>query len=151
MVGRSEELEGIESFLADEQKKLAVLIGRGGIGKTRLLRALATYAERAQSMEVRFVAASIMLRSEHFELLPATGRLLVIVDDAHERIDIAELVAGVSRTRPTASFLLALRPYGLAQLASDLRRVGLHPTDFPSWELEDLKDDDAEKLAREIL
>ncbi len=151
MVGRSEELEGIESFLADEQKKLAVLIGRGGIGKTRLLLALATYAERAQSMEVRFVAASIMLRSEHFELLPATGRLLVIVDDAHERIDIAELVAGVSRTRPTASFLLALRPYGLAQLASDLRRVGLHPTDFPSWELEDLKDDDAEKLAREIL
>jgi len=151
IVGRSEELEGIRSFLRDEQKKLAVLIGRGGIGKTRLLRAIAADAEHSQSIEVRFVAAGIVPRSEHFELLPTTGRLLVIIDDAHERTDIAELIAGVSRTRPMASFLLALRPYGLTQLASVLRRVGLHPYDFQSTELGDLKNNDAEKLARQIL
>ena len=47
--------------------------------------------------------------------------------------------------------MISLRPYGLGLLASDLRQVGLHPTDMPRWELDDLTFEDAETLAQEAL
>jgi transcriptional regulator with XRE-family HTH domain len=151
LVGRGDELNSVLSFLNDENVKLAVLVGRGGIGKTRLLRSIAVDAEREHSITVRFVATGLSVRPENFELLPTDERLVVIIDDAHERTDIAELIAGINRTRRQAKVLLALRPYGMTQLASDLRRIGLHPTDFPTWELEDLTAAEAETLSREIL
>jgi transcriptional regulator with XRE-family HTH domain len=151
LVGRRDELSSALSFLQNEHVRLAVLVGRGGIGKTRLLRSIAVEAESGLSITVRFVATGISVRPENYELLPADDRLLVVVDDAHERTDVAELIAGINRTRRQAKVLLALRPYGMTQLASDLRRVGLHPSEFPTWELEDLQAADSERLSREIL
>src|SRR6266545_2422893 len=151
LVGRTDELSGVLSFLMRKHERLAVLVGRGGIGKRRLLRSIAVDAERDHLADVRFVATGIAVRPESFELLPTRKRLVVIIDDAHERTDIAGLVAGISRTRDQAKVVLALRPYGMTQLTSDLRRVGLHPSDCPTWELGDLKAADAVTLAREIL
>jgi transcriptional regulator with XRE-family HTH domain len=150
LVGRAAELAEIRSFL-DGSQKLATIVGRGGIGKTRLLRAVAAAAENSHAFTVRFVETGIAIKPEHFKLLPVTPRLLIIIDNAHERADIAEMLAGVNRARSSAKYLLSLRPYGLTQLAADLRRVGLHLSDVPSWNLKDLKARDAEALAREIL
>src|SRR5256886_16707297 len=41
LIGRAEELDNLLSFVAGNNRRLAALIGRGALGKTRLLRAVA--------------------------------------------------------------------------------------------------------------
>lgn len=151
LVGRDDELAGLALFAADSEGEVGVLVGRGGTGKSRLLRAFAARAEADGQAVVRFLAPALSIRPEHFELLPQTNPLIVVVDDAHDRTDLGAVLGGVQRFRPGARVLLALRPYGQAQLASDLRTVGLHPSEVPSWRLDDLKTDAAVALARAAL
>ena len=149
LVGRTEQLNGVLQFL-DGADLIGCLVGRGGIGKTRLLREVAIRAE-AGGRDVRFISSGAELRPEHFELLPGRGRLVVIVDDAHERSDIGAIARAIAQRNADARVLLALRPYGLGLLAGELRHVGLHPSDLPRWELDDLNSEDAEGLARQSL
>lgn len=149
MVGREDILKPVLEFAHGQDHWMAAVVGRGGIGKTRLLRAVTDAVERP-GYEVRLLGAK-EVRPEHYELLPSDGKLLVIIDDAHERNDVAEIVAGIKRIVPEAKVLLALRPYGLTQLANDLRRIQVHTSEFPRWEINDLTRDDAIQLVREVL
>ena len=149
LVGRGDELKDILGFL-DGHDIVGCVVGRGGIGKSRLLREVALRAA-AQGHHVRFVTTGAELKPEHSELLPARGRLVVIIDDAHDRWNVAAVVRAVMQRNEGTRVLLALRPYGLGLLASDLRQLGLHTSEMPRWELEDLEPDDAEALAREAL
>jgi len=151
LVGRTDERYGLRTFAATGDTQVAAVLGRGGIGKTRLLGALAADIAQDHDTAVRFLAQNTTVRPEHFELLPSASRLLVIIDDAHERSDNAAIVAGIMRSRRQAKVLLALRPYGLGQLASDLRRIGLHPSELQTWNLDDLTVDQAKALARHAL
>ncbi len=150
MVGRTKELSSVAAFLEEAKDRLGLVVGRGGIGKTRFLRAVASAAEH-RSVAVRFLTIGADLAPEHLELLPSRCRLLVVLDDAHDRGDIATALVAITRLRPDAQVLLALRPYGLGPLTSELRRLGLHPSEVPTWELSDLADEDAEALARQAL
>lgn len=149
LVGREPQLRQALHMLTSTQR-IGCLVGRGGIGKSRLLREIATQAE-AEGTQVRFVSAGTDVEPRQLELLPASGPLLVIVDDAHERSDLAPLLAGVMSRNPHAKIILGLRPYGLGQLSSDLRQLGLHPTDLPRWDLDDLSVQDSESLADQAL
>lgn len=146
-VGRAKELAEIAAFLSTSDRA-ACVSGRGGLGKTRLLRAVAS---AASGWTVRFLTPGTELSPEHFEMLPSQGNVLVIVDDAHERSDLAVLLRSVAQRNPNAKILISLRPYGVGPLASALRTIGLHPTDLPRWDLTDLTDEDADALAREAL
>jgi transcriptional regulator with XRE-family HTH domain len=149
MVGRDDILKSALDFVKDKDQWMAAVVGRGGIGKTRFLRAIADAIEKP-GHEVRLLGSK-EVGPEHYELLPTDGELLVMIDDAHERSDIAEIVAGIKRVVPNAKVLLSLRPYGLTQLATDLRRIQVHTSEFPRWEIQDLIHDDAMQLVREIL
>jgi hypothetical protein len=150
LVGRTADLAGISDYIADDRQTIGIVLGRGGIGKTRLLRAVASASEAAATREVRFLSVAGEVRPEDFELLPSAATL-VIIDDAHERADLAELIAGIGRARPQAKALLAARPYGWDNLAHSLRRLGVHASDLPTWDLDDLTTQQSEGLAREIL
>lgn len=68
-MGRSAILEDLESFVASTECIAAVLPGRGGIGKSRIIRALAEALERAGTRQVRFLAEGqgwTALHSLHF-------------------------------------------------------------------------------------
>ena len=147
LVGRAKELGEITAFLTAPDR-VACIVGRGGLGKTRLLRAVAT---AASGWTVRFLTPGADLSPEHFEMLPAQGDLLVIVDDAHDRSGLPVLLRSIAQRNPKAKVLISLRPYGMGPLASALRTIGLHPTDLPRWDLTDLTDEDAEALAGEAL
>lgn len=149
LVGRAATLEEIRQFLTDKLP-LGVVSGRGGSGKTRLLRAVADMA-KTNHFSVRFLEIGKDVKPENYELLPRDGKLLVIIDDAHERTDIAEMIAGITRVNSKAKILLAMRPYGFSQLAYDLRRVAVHPSELPTWTIEDLKLSEAEELALNVL
>lgn len=149
LVGRAATLKEIRQFLTDKLP-IGVVSGRGGSGKTRLLRAVADMAEK-DHFNVRFLEIGKDVKPENYELLPRDAKLLVIIDDAHERTDIAEMIAGITRVNSKAKILLAIRPYGFSQLAYDLRRVAVHPSELPTWTLEDLKLSEAEELALNVL
>jgi transcriptional regulator with XRE-family HTH domain len=150
LIGRGDELAGLLSLL-ESGGELGVLFGRGGLGKTRLLRAFADRAELDRRAVVRFLAPQTPPRPADFELLPTGEHLVVIVDDAHDRSDLAAVLLGIRRARPHSKVLLAMRPYGNAQLAADLRQIGLHPSEIASWRLEDLKTQEAAELAQAAL
>src|SRR6266508_3534037 len=150
LVGRATEARQLRTFAITPGPTVGMIIGRGGIGKTRLLRALGTVMERDTSVKLRFLATGAAVEPAQFELLPRDDRLVVVIDDAHEH-NIAALLGGIHRVRPDAAILLSLRPHGLGRLAADLSRVGLHPSELSSWTIDDLTRAEAETLAEEIL
>ena len=150
LVGRADDLARLSAVLYDSPGTLQALVGRGGVGKTRLLRAIAE-ASPDSTTQVRILPSGVTVDAADFELLPATSPLVVMIDDAHERNDIPHVVAGVWRRNRTASVLIATRPYGWDRLRTDLARAALLPDGLAPVQLDDLKPREAEALAREAL
>jgi hypothetical protein len=150
LIGRDQELRDLVAWLASERRNVALVDGRGGIGKSRLLRTFAIKAAE-HSYAVRFLDRSFSAELADIELLPGTDRLLVVVDDAHESPNVSTTVASLLRARPATKILLATRPYGVDQLLSDIRFAGLHPTEVPHWLLGDLSMAEAADLAAAVL
>jgi hypothetical protein len=151
LAGRTRELGSLVSFLENPAARLALLVGTGGMGKTRLLRQVALDVAEDQDVAVRFVAVDTAVEPAQFELLPVAGRLVIIIDDAHGRSDVAAIVRGVLRTRPHAQFVVAVRPYALSELTGKLRGAGILLDDCPIVRLHDLTLGEARVLAREVL
>jgi len=150
MVGRDEELSAIGAFIADPSQRVGLIVGRGGIGKTKLLREVAE-SQSASSLSIRFIKPAAEPRAEHYELLPIASPLLVVVDDAHDRDDVVSIIDSVVRRNSNATVLLGIRPYAIDLLASELRRVGLRLDDVFQVRLGDLSTMEAEQLAAQAL
>lgn len=150
LVGRRKELERLAGGLYGQPRSLMLLSGRGGIGKTRLLRAVAEAAPDPQT-RVLVLNGGQPVEPADYELLPADGRLVVLIDDAHEFDAVSPIVAGIWRRNTDASILLVTRPYRWEALRSELGRGGVRPDDAATVRLDDLLLGEAEELAREAL
>lgn len=150
LAGRGEELSRLADALYGSAGTLGVLVGRGGIGKTRLLRALAESCPGEQA-RVLVLPAGATVEAAAFELLPRDGQLAVLIDDAHDRDDLAWVVSGIWRRNTSAGVLVATRPYRVDALRSDLARAAVLPDDYLTVEIGDLPLPAAEALAREAL
>jgi len=149
LVGRQEQLDRLVAAAYQTDATLAFLAGAGGVGKTRLLKALADAAPA--DAQVRVLPGDGQVTAAAFELLPHQGELTVVIDDAHELTEITSVVAGIWRRNRDAKVVLATRPYGLRTLREGLARNGLLPEPHIEMELGDLDIDDATTLAREAL
>jgi transcriptional regulator with XRE-family HTH domain len=149
LVGRQEQLDQLVVAAYQPDATLAFVIGAGGVGKTRLLRALADAAPA--DAPVRILPGDVQVTAADFELLPHQGELTVLIDDAHELTEITSVIAGIWRRNRDARVVLATRPYGLRTLREGLARNGLLPERLIEVELGDLDIDDATTLAREAL
>jgi transcriptional regulator with XRE-family HTH domain/DNA-binding transcriptional ArsR family regulator len=150
LAGRETQLTELQSALESDANHVALLFGRGGIGKSRLLRAIAEIFDE-KGWEVRMLRAGSQLDPASFELLPPRNPLLLIVDDAHERTDIGQIVARASARNESARLLIACRPYGKPDLENELRRAGLDLSSLPTTNLGDLTQEAATALACEAL
>jgi transcriptional regulator with XRE-family HTH domain len=153
LAGRAQELDALMAFLRDVRRRVAVVVGAGGTGKSRLLRQFADETSRpgADRAAVRFAAADIPVMPAEFEQLPATDPLAVVVEDAHNRTDTAAIVRGVLRRNPDAKTVISVRPYARADLLNQLRNAGISPDDCVTVFLEELAPREAQQLAREAL
>src|SRR5262249_2436734 len=146
-VGRKKELQVLKGFAAASEPAAVVLSGIGGVGKSRLLR---EWSETVSNqIKVLFLLPGIDVKPSDFELLPQ--RSIVVIDDAHERTDLAMLFTGIAQARPETRFVLSTRPYGLTRVHDDLSRTN---TDFnyeSTVTLGDLSVDDALELAEEVI
>lgn len=128
---------------------LTIATGAGGVGKTRLLKALADAAP--VTAEVRLLSGDARVSAADFELLPHQAGLTVIIDDAHELTEVSGVASGIWLRNPKAKIVFAMRPYGRQSLVEELARRGLLPMAHTEVELTDLDFDDAIALAREAL
>ena len=153
LVGRTRELNSLSAFGQDPGQRVALVVGPGGVGKSRLIRQFGLDMSRPgpQAATVLFAAADTPVEPAHFEQLPNGGNLAVVVEDAHARPDAAAIVQGVVRRNPCAHIVISVRPYALADLQSDLRRVGVYPDDCVLVAVDELSVPDAQALAREAL
>ena len=111
LVGRGEELAHLAQFLGDDDARVQVVFGSGGIGKSRLLVALAACAaKRFPAFDVRCAADGIAIAGASDAYLPA-GPVLLIVDDAHRRDDLAAVLALAARYRDRLKLVVASRPH----------------------------------------
>ena len=151
LVGRSEQLAGLLAFAKSAESQFAVLVGRGGIGKSRLLRELALVGEREGAASFRFAARNSEIGPVDFEQLPPGEGLVVVVDDGFEAPEVISLIDGVQRSRPDAKIILSMRPQQPAAFTASLGQAGIHPSELARWDLDDLSYVDAEALAAQAL
>lgn len=149
LAGRQDQLDQLVSLAYQADATLTFVIGAGGMGKTRLLKALADAAPA--TAEIRILSGDTHVSAADFELLPHDGELTVVIDDAHELPEVTWIVAGIWRRNRNAKVVLATRPYGFQTLKEALARYGLLPVGHTEIELGDLEFDDATALAREAL
>jgi hypothetical protein len=146
LVGRAEELDVLTSALSE--KRVVVLPGRGGIGKTRLLREL---TGGLADDRVLIAVDDVTITPQAAEDLPLTS-ITVVVDDVHRRDDLSPLLAELVRRQEPTTLLLATRPQRLEELRGELARVGYESDDiFVADALGDLDISDTEALARQAL
>ena len=94
-------INGLVAAATSPENRVTALLGRGGIGKSRLLLDVAARLQDAGT-EVRFLATDAPVGPADAELLPR-GDVVIVIDDAHERLDLTFLLRSVQRARPEAN------------------------------------------------
>lgn len=150
LVGRTDVVESVMNFALESDQRVGLLVGRGGIGKSRLLREIAIRVSRTEA-DVRFLKSRAEVGSRDLALLPRGGKLLVVIDDAHDRDELVTTVGALLRLGADVKVLLALRPYALSGIQNDLVQLRMLPQEVPSFILKDLSLTEAARLAREAL
>lgn len=153
-VGRSDILSQLDSFL-ESDKKIALLPGRGGIGKSRILFEFGkNFESKHNEWELRYVSES-PLTKESIRELPKR-KCTIVVDDAHRREDIITLLETAQQAEVITKFpikiILAFRPHGLNYIKSSYSKCGFDTCRIEEIsEIGELKRKEKEKLGKSIL
>lgn len=147
LVGRTSLVKDIIAWAISKpcESEMAVLVGRGGLGKSKLLWEVASRAENL-GVTVRFLAVDQIPAVDDFDRLPRSGPLLVVLDDAQDIEHIAATISQVMLIRPGARVLLATRTSGKAELDAEIWRLNQKPRTLREWHLEDLTQIEAAEL-----
>jgi hypothetical protein len=126
LIGRAGNLEGLHAFVASDQQSVAVILGRGGIGKTKLLHAFSKgFKVRHRIHRLCFLAEGLPVTQDSLDDLPSAP-CVVVVDDAHRRgHDVAALLALAQQRTHLLKIVLSARPQGVDHLNSLLNRAGV--------------------------
>ena len=124
LVGRSDHIGQSHEFIKSQQQNVAILIGRGGIGKSKILHTLAeTFDTEHEGMSLWFMAEGVPLTQDGADHLPYQP-CVVVVDDAHRRSDLPTLLALTRQRTHATKLILSCRPQGLGYLKSQLTQGG---------------------------
>jgi transcriptional regulator with XRE-family HTH domain len=129
--------------------QIAMVVGRGGLGKSKLLWEVASRAETT-SVQVRFLSVGQQPAAADFERLPRGGSLVVALDDAHDIDRVAGIISQLWYSRPHAKIILAMRPYGKAEFDTEIWRLNQAPRNTKQWELNDLTQIEAAELVASL-
>jgi transcriptional regulator with XRE-family HTH domain len=146
LVGRSKELEAMRRFVEDPGGRALLLIGNGGGGKTRLLKAVCD--AMSKDRRVFFLPRDATVQPKDFEALGNDPKVL-ICDDAHDRDDLGQLAEYVADPSHQARLILSLRPYGRQRV--DIQIRALRSEDSIPITLPPLNKDESERLAQRAL
>ncbi|WP_276969209.1 helix-turn-helix domain-containing protein [Ferrimicrobium acidiphilum] len=125
LVGRQQDVDDLTAFSTEtDTDRLALVIGPGGSGKSRLLRAVVASLEKHPELRVRFLLPGTAVTAGLVEQLPE-GRSVLVIDDAHETPALDGLLYAVAALRPEIRVIAATRPYGVAHIRSVAQSANL--------------------------
>lgn len=151
LVGRDEELDQLTANILDNNLLVTMLLGAPGNGKTRLLReVVGRVCQQRPDITVLFVSSTEDVKAQHLEEL-GVGVKLLIVDDAHDRDDLAQLMRYATVPENQAKLLLSLRSYGRAMVRSQASLVAMDSPQVAAVELRPRTKQDAQVLATQVL
>lgn len=151
LAGRDRELEKLIALTDRTPREITLLVGSGGIGKSRLMRALAdAYRKKYPDHAVFILSAGRVPSSTDFDVLAEQPSLLII-EDAHEHPQIRAFLATLARVTSPVRLLITARPYAAQLIRSEALQTGLRADDEGTITLQSLTIDQAESVAREIL
>lgn len=118
--GRRRRLEELTAFADDREARIAVLSGRGGVGKTKLL---IDWAEGLEGWQKLWVNPYGKWSPESATEVPHQNTIM-IVDDAHQYSDLEQLIAYVANAPggTQRKLLIATRPSGQSYVDEALAR-----------------------------
>jgi len=148
LVGRKDILEQLDSFV-ESGRKVALLPGRGGIGKSKILLEYSReFVKKHSEWKLRFTREGIALSEDSIRSLPAQN-CVVIVDDAHRREDLSILFNLAQQYPDRIKIILACRPQGLDYIRAALNKGGFDPKEVEIiQEIKELGHGDIEELGR---
>ena len=151
LVGRNDLLERLDTFV-ESDKRIALLYGRGGIGKSKVLFEFSREFEGKHSKwKLNFLREGIALSDDAIRQLPAQ-KCMVVVDDAHRREDLSTLFAIAQQYPDRVKIILSSRPQGLDYIRATLTRGGLDPQEVENIpEIKELGRSDLEELGKRVL
>jgi transcriptional regulator with XRE-family HTH domain len=120
LVGREREIAELVESLGRNDMPFSLLIGSGGIGKTRILKeGIQHFAAKNTGTAIRFLSASQDPDAASLEAL-GTGRRVLVVDDAHDREGLKLLIEYAVDPRHKTRLLIATRPYAEQRIRNEL-------------------------------
>ena len=127
MVGRSEWLTALDNFVESQSRRVFLVIGRGGLGKSRLLYEWSKgFSTRHKGWTLRFVSDS---PSDFGSALDAAPKPLVLAfDDAHRLDEVRRALFSELPSRKQVKLVLSLRPGPVAQVEAELTSAGFDTT-----------------------
>ena len=154
LVGREGQLARLDEFVASDEHRVAVIRGRGGIGKTKLLHAFSQgFGERHPGFALRLVPDGVPITPQSCDELASTP-LVVVVDDAHrrDRQELGILFEIAQQRRQPLKLVLSLRPSGYEAVHSRLIHAGIDLSEIASViEVTGLDRRGVEELAAQVL
>lgn len=151
LVGRKDSVAQLIGILNRDPRSRAMLVGSGGIGKSRIIREVCEQFEQAHpDVLVRIIDASANLEPKHFDLLRG-GEILLVVDDAHDRTDLNLIYNLVARSHDPIRLVLITRPFAKSIVTVELSRAGIELEEEAIVALKRLGREDVEALALEVL
>ncbi|HEY5261863.1 MAG TPA: hypothetical protein VIJ33_07095 [Solirubrobacteraceae bacterium] len=150
LVGRDPALAELNAFLSDPRQQIAILPGRGGGGKTRLLLEFGRSYD-TDKRPILFVGEGASLTAQTLDDELPAGAAVLVLDDAH-RGDGARVAIGYVESHPEVKLVLAARPHGRDELVASALVAGFDRADMAVLEgLEPLDQEASRTLAREAL
>ena len=116
--GRAEELEALDTFGGSPEQVVAVLTGRGGIGKSKLLH---DWAGSLANARVLYVRDDAVWHPEAAKEIPS-GDVVIVADDAN-RFDFLDKLVVLARNlkqRQDIRLVLSIRPSATSQIDAAL-------------------------------
>jgi hypothetical protein len=122
--GRIADMDELERFLADDRRAV-IVEADGGYGKTRLAFELARSGRSATPWF--FVDRGLDFELEYLAETEAGYEATVLIDDAHRRGDLEQLLRGLERRQPVPRLVFTVRPGHRASVEALLNELAFEP------------------------
>jgi len=151
LVGRGSLITDVVARLDDQITRVIVMTGSGGSGKSRLLKEiLEQYASAHPAVTVRIGLATPEITPSSLDDL-RRGPQLLVVDDAHDRDDLAVLFSYAATHPERVKLLIVARTYGFDHIKAQAASFSFAGPGFARFSVEPLTKEDTESLAEQVL